>query len=80
MVDGMADLRRDQSLGSWTVYVTAGYFLYAAGFAWLAPRLVHRPATQALQVSIAYAISPILIRWAGWNWGASTERLKAGPP
>lgn len=78
MLDGTANLPRDQSLGPWTGYATAAFFLYAIGLAWLAPRFMHRPAAEALQVSIACAILPILLGWAGWNWGASKDFLWAG--
>jgi hypothetical protein len=93
MLDGLADLPPDRSLGSWTGYVSAGFFVYAIVIVWFAPALSRRafakrrrarpnpsesPESLTIVLSVAAGLTPTISGATGWNFGASKGFLWAG--
>jgi hypothetical protein len=50
-------------VGTWWVIGFVAFMVYGAAMAWFLPRLIHRPAAQALELSIALAQVPL---WVGF--------------
>ena len=76
--DALSSLDRSSTLVSWVGYVAAVFLLYDAAVAWFVPRLLHRPAAAVVEIAFAAAITPVLLGWAAWNFGASKGFLFAG--
>jgi hypothetical protein len=73
-----AGLDAGESLGAWVGWVAAGLLVYVAIVAWFMPRIVHRGPRDVVEISLAAAVSAVLVGGAASITGSSAAFLYVG--